>query len=1132
MEKEKESSRLSWPWKKKSSNKAAAAAVTTSLASAGGVGGASPNLASLFQDNNQQETSVKKLQNHTRAAAADEATRLRQSEEKVKYISEQLANALADITAKDNLVKQHAKVAEEAVSGWEKAELEAMALKQQLDTALHQKLVMEDRAAHLDGALKECMKQLRHAHEEHEQLMHDTLVKKTREYDKLRVEMETKLAEASHLLSQTRTELLESRAEGKALSHALQERSRSLAELGEAKGRAEADIKVLQCALTKTSHATTVVAQDNAQSYTERATVATQDKARSYTEQVSGGDFIPFVEGRLEESAGSPGSQVPMCQVEGCNADLSTAKHYHRRHNVCEFHSKARNVVAHGHVQRFCQQCSRFHVLSEFDDGKRSCRRRLAYHDALWHKPMPSALTCDAAVECIGMKGEEDSDLSGSPASDEQPASAKNNLQLSTPAATFGRVPKEDQHSSQPGMQQTSSQPRGLERTIWRNFHDSETTSVAPVSVEDVRKAELSTKDKVGFVTRKAKRAARTALAHTAFGQAYEERYLQEKDQHQETSGLESPSYSRIGFPSPARVTDGHLKQENQLSTIGIGDTSENCFQTLLPEMKNDSIFTMGRKGKFEGADSIEFLFKQAEDMSKVVGVGLQWSKVVVTKQFGVVVQHIGEHFWSDLWKETSFSPMRIPIPKPPTKLSMFNLTPETSSKRFGVGLVGSKLENNRVYVEDNQNQTGEMFPFIFELAEKMGLSKNAKDSNFQHPSGISSEAVEGEKNDHGGPLLETMEGGGETDQGGTSSEPMDLMEVGESSQGGNSGEPMEGVVSGQGGPSSGPTEVGGQRDQQSSDFQLRFESLQAKGPQDSNENKSLTVIVIPEVGGTFYEGLSNRQVQPDCRIKGAAIAPWFKFKFEILGGERKITTTTETRCDLGGAQLTLHEDWDLGYCHDNITISLTCEDPQAVRVSPGIVVAMDVMKRAMTETFTGSMSRANQLASQANVQVQMPMVPIGIQAQGTLEVTDTIADSHALAVTVETSNTQFSGFNVNQLECSGSLVFNFLYPEEIVDVKGRGKRQFIHAGINKTLWPTIVGKWFPLDREEARLYIFKTNRDIHSIGSLMRFMHQRYEVPFVINHAMSHIHYYEDKELRGAGVKSVDRVLTKYPEV
>jgi len=119
--------------------------------------------------------------------------------------------------------------------------------------------------------------------------------------------------------------------------------------------------------------------------------------------------------------------------------------------------------------------------------------------------------------------------------------------------------------------------------------------------------------------------------------------------------------------------------------------------------MENNSILTMGRKGKFEGADSIEFLFKQAKDMSKVVGVGLQWSKVVVTRQFGVVVKYIGEHLWSKLWKETSFSPMRIPIPKPPTKPSMCNLTPEQSSKRFGVSLMESRLESHCMYVEDNK---------------------------------------------------------------------------------------------------------------------------------------------------------------------------------------------------------------------------------------------------------------------------------------------------------------------------------------------------------------------------------------------------------------------------------------------
>ncbi|XP_013601038.1 PREDICTED: squamosa promoter-binding-like protein 8 [Brassica oleracea var. oleracea] len=82
---------------------------------------------------------------------------------------------------------------------------------------------------------------------------------------------------------------------------------------------------------------------------------------------------------------------TPRCQAERCNADLSHAKHYHRRHKVCEFHSKASTVVAAGLSQRFCQQCSRFHLLSEFDNGKRSCRKRLADHNRRRRKCHQSA---------------------------------------------------------------------------------------------------------------------------------------------------------------------------------------------------------------------------------------------------------------------------------------------------------------------------------------------------------------------------------------------------------------------------------------------------------------------------------------------------------------------------------------------------------------------------------------------------------------------------------------------------------------------------------------------------------------------------------------------------------------------
>ncbi|KAE9604820.1 hypothetical protein Lal_00010868 [Lupinus albus] len=84
--------------------------------------------------------------------------------------------------------------------------------------------------------------------------------------------------------------------------------------------------------------------------------------------------------------------QHPSCQVEGCGLDLSSAKDYHRKHRVCENHSKFPKVIIAGSERRFCQQCSRFHDLSEFDDKKRSCRRRLSDHNARRRKPHPETV--------------------------------------------------------------------------------------------------------------------------------------------------------------------------------------------------------------------------------------------------------------------------------------------------------------------------------------------------------------------------------------------------------------------------------------------------------------------------------------------------------------------------------------------------------------------------------------------------------------------------------------------------------------------------------------------------------------------------------------------------------------------
>ncbi|ESW10549.1 hypothetical protein PHAVU_009G219200 [Phaseolus vulgaris] len=108
-----------------------------------------------------------------------------------------------------------------------------------------------------------------------------------------------------------------------------------------------------------------------------------------------GVQVYPIIEG--EEKSGKKtkitGSTLnrAVCQVEDCRADLSSAKDYHRRHKVCDMHSKASKALVGNVMQRFCQQCSRFHVLQEFDEGKRSCRRRLAGHNKRRRKTHPDA---------------------------------------------------------------------------------------------------------------------------------------------------------------------------------------------------------------------------------------------------------------------------------------------------------------------------------------------------------------------------------------------------------------------------------------------------------------------------------------------------------------------------------------------------------------------------------------------------------------------------------------------------------------------------------------------------------------------------------------------------------------------
>ncbi|KAI3894023.1 hypothetical protein MKX03_034916 [Papaver bracteatum] len=159
-------------------------------------------------------------------------------EKSVEILNEKLSSALAECNTKSQLAVKNEEVAKEAIAGWEKEKAESSSLKQQLDEALQQTVLKDERIAHLDAALKECMQQLRFVREEKEQRIHDIIVKTGKESEKMKMALEEKIAEANKSLEN----LI---AEYNNLSKVLHEKEILIEELNERNFQAEADFNAL-----------------------------------------------------------------------------------------------------------------------------------------------------------------------------------------------------------------------------------------------------------------------------------------------------------------------------------------------------------------------------------------------------------------------------------------------------------------------------------------------------------------------------------------------------------------------------------------------------------------------------------------------------------------------------------------------------------------------------------------------------------------------------------------------------------------------------------------------------------------------------------------------------------------------
>ncbi|XP_074560381.1 filament-like plant protein 7 [Curcuma longa] len=124
-----------------------------------------------------------------------EKERVLDLERSLEELKKKLSSVCIESNSKDDLLAKQAKVSDEAITGWQKAEAEALSLKQQLDAALLQKRTAEH-------ALKECLQQLHVTKEDQQFIVNNAALKISREQEKIR-SLEQRLVDTSQKLTES-----------------------------------------------------------------------------------------------------------------------------------------------------------------------------------------------------------------------------------------------------------------------------------------------------------------------------------------------------------------------------------------------------------------------------------------------------------------------------------------------------------------------------------------------------------------------------------------------------------------------------------------------------------------------------------------------------------------------------------------------------------------------------------------------------------------------------------------------------------------------------------------------------------------------------------------------------------------
>jgi hypothetical protein len=481
----------------------------------------------------------------------------------------------------------------------------------------------------------------------------------------------------------------------------------------------------------------------------------------------------------------------------------------------------------------------------------------------------------------------------------------------------------------------------------------------------------------------------------------------------------------------------------------------------------DDTSMLLGARRDAE-VESIQFLFLDAQCMSKVVGVGLQHALVTVTNDNDVKVEHLSESTWEilldlmfkDVKDQGDFELIGFKLPKMKVKSIQTMRLPAKEVKKFGGNL--KDFHQDHIITRE---QSEMVFPLIWKVVELYRA--------FRCPEQASVGGSATDASSSGGRKVGNSQGDGDGEDDG---------------EGGGSGPPEENRRF---------VEI------------LRREVIQ-----------KFKVTIYPGLGGSFQGVHPIPEHMRTASIMSTLIV---EFSQEITGA-KFIHVTTQTQCNLGRNGNSRNY---FGCFQDDVTISFGESDPAHGGTELLFFAASDLRENdgvlttdTTSQTAVEARSSSNQVST--NSSGQLLIAGSGGQVQNSEGTTSSQERNFSRAHTQEIPNVQqIDGFNVHQRNFGNELIYNFCIPPVLRN--SNDPERILRY--RDTFTPKVVGKWSVPMRSnlDSAPFTFEVERVLFPIESgEVNFgtgRVQDYKLSMLINLKMSHLDALdgvEGIELRG----------------